>query len=211
MSSSRVRAVVVDASPVGRETVRLPWPRKADDGVTPLGVDVVAKRQDIIKIVCKFFKVADVQREELLQEVYLAILHKNHGQSAHDPRKSSFGHYVYMIANNVCINLVHRRRRYENERESLDAPASPGDSRTLLEATEAPAPVDDHASELMEEAEQEMRRLGMWDEARYICAVRSGASPDVVREALAFGNRKITTKLVRDWRSQVKTFLSESL
>jgi len=211
MSSPRVRSVVVEASPVGKETGRLPWPRKADDGVTHLGVDVIAKRQDIIKIVHKFFKVAEVPMEELLQEVYLAILHKNHGQSAHDPRKSSFGHYVYMIANNVCINLVHRRRRFENEKESLDAPASPGDSRTLLEATEAPPPAEDHAADLMEEAEQEMRRLGMWDEARYVCAVRSGASPEIVREALAFGGRKITTKLVRDWRSQVKNFLSDSL
>lgn len=188
---------------------RLPWPRLADDGSTPLGVDVVEKRNDVIKIVHKYFKVPEVHMDELLQEVFLAIVHKNHGQSAHDPRKSSFGHYVYMIANNVCINLVQRRKRYANERDSLDAPASPGDSRTLLDATEAPEPPVDRTAELMEEAEEEMRRAGMWEEARYVRAVRSGASPDVVREALAFGGRKVTTKVVRDWRSQVRLFLED--
>lgn len=211
MSSTRVRALVVKSHPVPEVTQRLPWPRTADDGTTPLGIDVIAKRTDIVKIVHKYFRVSEVSMEELLQEVFLAIVHKNCGRSSHDPRKSSFGHYVYMVANNVCINLVHRKRRFANERESLDAPATPGDSRTLMDTMEAPPPPPDHAAELMEEAEEEMRRLGMWDEARYVRAVRSGASPEVVREALTFGDRKVTTKLVRDWRSQVKSFLEDSL
>lgn len=211
MSTTRVRTLVVKSHPVPETTQRLPWPRTADDGVTPLGIDVMAKRTDIVKIVHKYFRVSEVPMEELLQEVFLAIVHKNCGRSSHDPRKSSFGHYVYMVANNVCINLVHRKRRFANERESLDAPAMPGDSRTLMETMEAPPPPPDHAAELMEEAEEEMRRLGMWDEARYVRAVRSGASPEVVREALTFGDRRVTTKLVRDWRSQVRVFLEGSL
>jgi hypothetical protein len=211
MSSTRVRALAVKSHPVGEATGRLPWPRTADDGTTPLGIDVVAKRTDIVKIVHKYFRVSEVPMEELLQEVFLAIVHKNCGRSSHDPRKSSFGHYVYMVANNVCINLVHRKRRFANERESLDAPVSSGDTRTLMETVEAAPAPDDHASELMEEAEEEMRRLGMWDEARYVRAVRSGASPEVVREALTFGDRKVTTKVVRDWRSQVRMFLDNEL
>lgn len=199
---------MVESSPVPESARRLPWPRRADDGKTPLGIDVVEKKTDIVKIVHKYFRVSEVPMDELLQEVFLAIVHKNCGRSAHDPRKSSFGHYVYMVANNVCINLVHRKRRFANERESLDAPANPGDNRTLMDTVEAPAAPADHASDLMEEAEEEMRRIGMWDEARYVRAVRSGASPEVVREALTFGDRKVTTKLVRDWRNQVRDFLS---
>jgi hypothetical protein len=211
MPSTRVRALVVESRPVGKVTKKLPWPRLADDGVTQLGVDVVAKRTDVIKIVHKYFRVPEIPMEELLQEVFLAIIHKNHSASANDPRKSSFGHYVYMVADRCCIALVHRKRRFANERESLDGPANPGDNRTLMDTMEAPPPPPDHASDLMEEAEEEMRRLGMGDEARYVRAVRSGASPEVVREALAFGDRKVTTKLVRDWRSQVKSFLEDSL
>lgn len=211
-TSTRVRALKVASSPVGETTGRLPWPRAAaDDGATPLGIDVVAKKKDVIKIVHKYFRVHEVPMDELLQEVFLAIVHKNCGRSAHDPRKSSFGHYVYMVANNVCINLVHRKRRFANERESLDAPIGATDLRTLLDSAEAAPEPEDRTVDLMEEAEEAMRRAGMWDEARYVRAVRSGASPDVVREALAFGGRKVTTKAVRDWRSQVKAFVDECL
>ncbi len=208
MPSTRVRALRVDSHPVPETTKRLPWPRMADDGSTPLGVDVVAKKTDITKIVHKYFRVSEVPMEELMQEVFLAIVHKNCGRSAHDPRKSSFGHYVYMIANNICINLVHRKRRFANERDSLDAPVAQDDGRTLMDTVEVLPPPSDGASDLMEEVEEEMRRLGMWSEARYIRAVRSGASPDVIREALTFGDRKVTTKLVRDWRNQIRDFVS---
>lgn len=207
MSSTRVRALVVESPPVGKVTLRLPWPRMADDGVTPLGVDVVAKRTDVVKIVHKYFRVPEVPMEELLQEVFLAIIHKNHSASANDPRKSSFGHYVYMVADRCCISLVHRKRRFANERESLDAPVSNGDSRSLMDTVESPPVPEDSAFSLMEEVEEEMRRLGMWDEARYIRAVRSGASPEVVREALNFGDRKVTTKTVRDWRHNIRDYV----
>ncbi len=211
MPTTRVRALVVDKRPVGKETGRLAWPRLAEDGRTELGIDVVAKRQDVIKIVHKYFKVQDVHMKELLQEVFLAIIHKNCGRSAHDPRKSSFGHYVYMVANNVCINLVHRKKRFANERDSLDAPIGGGDTRSLMDTTEAPAEPEDEAVSRMEEAEEDMRRAGMWDEARYVRAVRTGASPDVVREALTFGGRSVTTKIVRDWRSNVRQYVTGEL
>lgn len=207
MSTPRVRSVSVKSKPVGRETKRLPWPRNAEDG-TPLGVDVVAKRMDIIKIVHKYFRVPEVPMEELLQEVFLAIIHKNHSASANDPRKSSFGHYVYMVGDRIAISLVHRKRRFANERESLDAPIGHDDSRTLIDTIDSPVESDDPSSALAEEVEGEMRRLGMWDEARYVRAVRTGHSPDIVREALTFGGRKVTTKTVRDWRAQIRDYMT---
>lgn len=199
--------------PAKKSTARLPWPRMSDPDesgkVVPLGVDVVAKRQDIVKIVHKFFEVHSVSMDELLQEVFVAIIHKNYTRSAHDPRKSSFGHYVYMVANNVCINLVHRKRRYDKESESIDAPLSCDDSRTVLDTVEAPQDRPDELSEMMQEVEEAMRKKGMWELARYVRAARSGAQPDVIREALSWGNRRVSSKTIRDLRLQIQAAVKE--
>lgn len=201
----KVAHIHVSQQPVPNNTKKLPWPRLADDGLTPLGVNVAEKEQDIIKIVYKFFKVSDIAMEELMQEVFLTIVHKNHSRSAHDPRKSSFGHYVYMIANNVCINLVHRKERFDKEKDSLDAPCGSDDKRTLLDTIEPPEEAPDlDFDEKCEELEFLMRQSGKWDLARYITAVRSGASLDVIRDALTWGGRKITNKVIRDWRTQIR-------
>jgi hypothetical protein len=188
---------------------KLKWPRLAEDNKTPLGVDVVAKEKDIIKIVHKFFKVEGISMEELLQEVFVAIIHKNCSRSAHDPRKSSFGHYTYMVANCVCVNLVHKKRRYDKERSSHDRYET-DDSRDVLDMIEsvpAESILPDSISEHIEEIEMTLRKRGMWMIARYIRATRSGASPEVVREALSWGNIKVTSKTIRDIRIQVQCIL----
>jgi len=204
------KTIKVPGKPLKRAPARLPWPRLADDGKTPLGVDVVAKKQDVVKIVHKFFRVESVPMDELLQEVYVAIIHKNHTHSAHDPRKSSFGHYVYMVANNVCINLVHRKRRYDKERDSIDSPNGHDDQRTLLDVYDVVADEPkDSLSEHMEDVEGLLRRRGMWDLARYIRAARSGASSDVIREALSWGTKRVSSKTIRDIRAQVQDLLRD--
>ena len=191
---------------------RLPWPRMSEPDeagkIVALGVDVIAKRQDIIKLVHKFFKVAGVPMEELLQEVYVAIIHKNCTRSAHDPRKSSFGHYVFMVSNNCCINIVHRKKRYDKESESIDEPTGHDDQRTLLDTIDVPAANPrDELSEHMKQTEDLMRQKGMWDVARYIHAARSGADSDIIREALSWGERKISSKTIRDIRMQIQSML----
>jgi hypothetical protein len=208
------RVVKIPGKPLKKHPDRLPWPRLSSPDeqgrIVALGVDVVAKRQDIIKIVHKFFKVNNIPMEELLQEVYVAIIHKNFTRSAHDSRKSSFGHYVYMVANNVCINLVHRKRRYDKESESIHTPSGHDDNRTILDSFEAPPEKNcDGMSEYMDEIETNMRRHGMWDMARYLRAVRSGADADVIREALSWGGRKISSKTIRDIRSQIQTVVRD--
>ena len=215
MASTRSKVISVPGKPFKEPSVRLPWPRlsESDDNGkrVDIGVDIIAKREDIKKIIGKFFHVEGVSMEELQQEVYVAIIHKNTTRSAHDPRKSSFGHYVYMVANNVCINLVHKSRRYDKERDSLDAPNGRDDQRTLLDTVEAP-PVDaekEPVTDKMDVVESHMRRAGMWDQARYVRAVRSGASPDVVREALTWGARKVSSKTIRDIRNQVREAIEE--
>ena len=213
--AKRVTEVQLPEKPVGKRIERLPWPRNDRDEKTgklvPRGVDVAAKRKDVIKIVYKYFRVPGVPMEELLQEVFLAIVHKNHGKSAHNPAKSSFGHYVYMVANNVCINLVHRKKRFEKEKDSIDTGFRADDDRSFLETHEVPVEEDKDTffSDKMEELETTMRQDGMWDLARYIRAVRSGASSDVIREALSFGDRRVTNKTMREIRHQVREVVRE--
>ena len=195
--SDSVVCKLTKSKKVKKIPIRLPWPRNSEpDPITgltvPVGVDLKLKRQDVIKIVHKFFKVEGVSMDDLLQEVYVAISHKNHTPSAHNPKKSSFGHYVFMIANNVCINLVHKNKRHDKERTSIDTPQGFDDSRTILDTISADVePESISVLDRMAIFEVQMRRSGMRDQARYVRAVRSGASPNVVREALTWGSRKI--------------------
>lgn len=203
-----VQSIRVKNSPTKKPIQRLPWPRMADDGVTPVGIDVKEKRQDIIKLTYKYFRVSHISMDELLQEIYLAIIHKNHSGSAHDPRKSSFGHYVCMVANNICINLVNRRKRLDREKESIDVQLS--DNKSFLDVYEdenTEIEIDSFNDDI-EYLESKLRMDGHWEIARYIKAVRSGSKPDVIREALTWGNRKITTKYVRGLRESMKSTLS---
>ena len=212
-SVQRTKTVKVPGKPLKKSPDRLPWPRMSDPDengkIVNVGVDVVLKRPDIIKLVHKFFKVENVPMDELLQEVFVAILHKNCTRSAHDPRKSSFGHYVYMVANNVCINLVHRKRRYDKESDSIDAPVGFDDQRSLLDTVEAAPETVVRMSDHMEEIEHTMRRRGQFELARYIRATRSGSNPDVIREALSWGGRRVSSKTIRDIRSQIQTIIRE--
>ena len=212
----KTKTIKVSGKPLKKTPDRLPWPRMSEPDVKgniyPLGVDVIAKKQDIIKLVHKFFKVDSISMEELLQEVYVAIIHKDCTRSAHDPSKSSFGHYVYMVSNNVCINLVHRKRRYDKESDSIDAPSGHDDQRTFLDTIDIPvASAKDETTEHMEEIENILRSKGKWDLARYMRAARSGADPDIIREALSWGNRKISSKTIRDIRLQIQMIVRNEL
>lgn len=205
-----VKVLKVKEKTFKRRPDRLPWPRKSDPDdngkIVDIGIDVVAKNKDIIKLVYKFFSVGNIPMEELLQEVFVAIIHKNCTKSAHDPRKSSLGHYVYMVANNVCINLVHKSKRHEKEKESIDAPDFYKNNKTMLDSLEVEQVPNVHelVCEKMEIVEHEMRMMGMWEGARYVRAARSGAAPDVIREALTWGEKRVSNKTMRGIRTQVR-------
>ena len=188
-----------------RKTERFPWPRTASDNEKiPLGIDIIAKKHEIEKLVHKFFHVDGYSMEDLLQEVYTAIIHKNTTRSAHDPRKSSFGHYVYMVANNVCRNIVSKKKRYDKERDSIFEPFL--DDGLSLEESYEPVNLSYQESENVLELESMLRKHHKYDLARYIRASRLGSSPDVIRAALSYGNKKISHKVMRDLRSQVVSF-----
>jgi len=208
MSSGSVTFITTKKS-LKPKPERLPWPRKASDNpAVDLGVDVVRKRTDIIKLVHKFFHVESIPMEELLQEVYLAILHKNHTRSAHDPRKSSFGHYVYMIANNVCINLVHKKKRYDRERDSIYE-SMDDEELPLIETTTAEAPDTSYESEGSEILEAHLRKNHHYQLARYVRASRFGASPAAIKEALSTTSATIDAKTLKRYRQQVVEIIDD--
>lgn len=213
VSPGRITNVKV-SKPVSRTPEKFPWPRNStDEPLVPLGVDVVEKKQDIIKIVYKFFRVESITMEELLQEVFLAIIHKNQTRSAHDPRKSSFGHYVYMVANNVCINLVHKKKKFDREQDFLDAPCGDDTSRTNLDIIEDRGFLSQvptfNEPDFSLEFEDFLWNNGMRNLARYIRATRSGARAEVIRRALSWGECTYSTKMIRDLRAQVKDAVQE--
>ncbi len=203
--------VVIIPEPATRaKPERFPWPRMSDPAEgkqVELGVDVTAKRQDIIKIVYKYFRVKEVSMEELLQEVYLAILHKNYTRSAHDPRKSSFGHYVYIVANNVCINIVNKRKKFENDRSISEPAFGDDESKSLGETIASTDKPRDQVQENIQEIENKLRSQGKWDLARYVRMVSMGSAPEVVREALTFGERRVTKREIRERRQEISAFV----
>lgn len=75
------------------------------------GIDLAKKANDIRRIVLKHFRVPGVHPDDLVQEVYLAILRGNALPSAFDPARSSFSHYVYIVARSTAIALVGRESR----------------------------------------------------------------------------------------------------
>lgn len=188
----------------------LPWPRNSDpDPITgkivPLGIDIVAKKKDIEKVIHKFFKIKDYPMEDLLQEVFATIAHKNHTPSAHNPNKSSLGHYLYFIGQNLVCNIVNKNKKHRAN-ESLEAHQHGGDdSKTLQDLVdeEVSAKVEETRSPF-EEVEEIMRQSGMWDHARYIRAVKLGVNSSVVREALSWGDRVVSNKTIRDLKEQIR-------
>jgi DNA-directed RNA polymerase specialized sigma24 family protein len=198
---------------------RLPWPRNSEPdengNTVPLGIDVVAKENDIKKIVHKFFSVKDVEMEELLQEVYLAIIHKNTTKSACDSRKSSFGHYVYMIANNVCIGFVNRNKKHSSEVESIDHNGQDNERFSLdrqefkLDRQETNENENGGGEDIIAEAENLARKQGKFHLARYIRATRQGVSSEVIKEVLSFGGIKMNNKSMKEIREQARSLARE--
>ncbi len=84
----------------------LPWPRCAEDG-TQLGVDLSVAASEVRAVVKKYFRAPPgYEIDDYCQEVCVRIAARNHMPSAHDPRKSSLKHYIYMMANATGANMA---------------------------------------------------------------------------------------------------------
>jgi DNA-directed RNA polymerase specialized sigma24 family protein len=79
--------------------------------------------------------------EDVLQEIYQGLLIRNNGTCPFDPSKSSFGHYVYMVADCV-INNHYRKTARRREVEQVGVSTPSGDSFEVLDLSEASEKVD---------------------------------------------------------------------
>jgi DNA-directed RNA polymerase specialized sigma24 family protein len=200
--------IEINKKPIKGPIQKLDWPRMAEDGKTPLGIDIIEKQKDITRIVYKHFRVKNLSMEELLQEVFMTILHKNKSRSAHDPRKSSFSHYIYMVTNNICINIVQKEKRYEKESESIYSTHGGGEEgRAIIDTVPAEEKETPILYEKLDELSSLLRENGRWDLARYVSAVKSGAKSVHIREALSFKGKPISTKKVREMRFAIENFV----
>jgi len=80
-----------------------------------LGVDVEAKMDDIKSIFYKHFAKMCIQSkydpEEMLQEIYLGILHRNKGNCPYDPAKSSLSTYIVMVSRCILFNIFNKENK----------------------------------------------------------------------------------------------------
>lgn len=91
-----------------------------------LGIDLAKRKNDVDCIVLKFFR-RRIRRngwaeEDALAEVYLALAIRNKGKCPFDERKSSFGHYVYMVADQTLTRMFEKARmqRLAKDRAHLE-------------------------------------------------------------------------------------------
>lgn len=82
---------------------------------TPPGIDLEKRGVEVRKLFFAGFA-RGLQKdgydpEEALQEVYKGLLARNRGTCPFDPSKSSFGHYVHIVARCVLANFVRKERR----------------------------------------------------------------------------------------------------
>ncbi len=133
----------------------LPWPRADSDG-TPLGVDLRAHAGEVRDVVRKYFRPpAGVEIDDYVQEVFLRVARRNHMPSAHDPRKSSLKHYIYMVANATGADMANEMARRAAERPQGPAGAvGPGTS-----VDEIRSPVGTGTEEFLREAEMSLDSL----------------------------------------------------
>jgi len=87
------------------------------EGLTILqtkGIDLEARGHEVRKILWAFFRgkmlAGGYDPEDVYQEVMRGLVARNQGKCPWDGTKSSFGHYVYLVANGVLINY-HKKQQ----------------------------------------------------------------------------------------------------
>jgi DNA-directed RNA polymerase specialized sigma24 family protein len=145
---------------VGRRTVQIArhWPEFSIMNLPPSpGVDLVNRSDEVAKLLFAGFGkqiyAAGYDPDDVLQEVYKGLLARNQGKCPWDSRKSSFGHYIHMVASCILKNY-HRKlnRRKQFEQSGLRGYREDG-TFGLVDAAEARRP----AKTMFVEGEVQMR------------------------------------------------------
>lgn len=94
-----------------------------------LGIDLEKRGLEVRKLFYAAFARGLVKDgydpEEALQEIYRGLLARNLGRCPFDASKSSFGHYVHIVARCVLANYIRKEKRrgfYESNESQLSVP-----------------------------------------------------------------------------------------
>lgn len=89
-----------------------------------LGIDLAVRGVEVRRLLYSKFSIrmarAGYDPEDVLQEVYRALLVRNEGKCPFDARKSSFGHYVMMVISCVLANYHRRESRHRLVEDSWE-------------------------------------------------------------------------------------------
>jgi DNA-directed RNA polymerase specialized sigma24 family protein len=140
-----------------RQVTALYTPKKrgGSPGITALplreglGIDLAVRGEEVRRV---FFKLLgkDVRRrgydpEDVLQEVYKGILVRNRGKCPFDANKSSFAHYVHMVASCILSNY-HRKWSRHSRNECFGVRNAEGELEDVAESDIAIAPSRIHSN-----------------------------------------------------------------
>lgn len=108
-------------------------PRVADKREDGLGIDLEKRGLEVRKLFYAAFARGlakdGYDPEEALQEVYRGLLARNRGTCPFNAAKSSFGHYVHIVARCVLANYIRKEKRrtmHESLESSLSLPGGEG-------------------------------------------------------------------------------------
>lgn len=103
----------------------------------PLGIDLANRGNEVAKLFYAGFGRTAARKgwdlQEVLQEVYKALLIRNQGTCPWDPAKSSFGHYVHMVCRGVMSNYGRKTARVYDA-ESYGTYSSAGEEIDVAES-----------------------------------------------------------------------------
>lgn len=130
----------------------------------PPGIDLEARGHEVRKLLLakfgRWIHSSGYDPEEILQEVHAGLLRRNIGRCVFDPKKSSFGHYVYMVCRGVLANY-HRRAKRRGAHEQSGLLRYTDEGLTFVDAAEANVGKDIPHGDLSAEGSAE-RRLQEW-------------------------------------------------
>lgn len=104
------------------------------------GIDLEHRGHEVVKILYKGFgrwiSTNGYDPEEVIQEVYKGILVRNQGDGAWNPKRSSFGHYVWMVCRSILSNY-HRKKKRQRHVEQVGIPAYDNGERGTIDVAES--------------------------------------------------------------------------
>ncbi len=164
-----------------------------------LGIDIGKKRHDIrllfYKRQAKQVARLGLDPEDVLQEVYKGLIIRNEGTCPYDPKKSAFSTYVVMVMNCVVMNIVKKRKLY-NERESVGAE---DDAATMKVASHYESQEDNMLLE-------QVRQSFDGDLLRVYDALMEGTKHAHIAEELGWEMRKVNL-CIKEIRTKVASIL----